>query len=933
MKSVLSLIIGFVLLIISGSEVNATHLRAADILLERVCGTLRYKITIIAYVNTNTTSEFGIGFNELYFGDGTFLDIPRTPSTPRPDLGKNVGIATFTTFHEFSAEGIYKITYSEKDRNANVVNIARSDDVPYNTSVQFDTRLGGCNKFPVLTVTPLDKACLAVAFTHNPGAIDAEGDSLSYELGVPFGEIDIPAAYTPPNDPRFYTNFSQGNEDKTGVPVFQIDSLTGTLLWDAAGLLGEYNIAFKIKEWRKNAAGVFELLSTTVRDMQIIVEECVNARPIVVVPSELCVEAGTLVTGIITGTDIENDLVKIELTREVFNLTSSPATATPDFINFSPPPAVITVSWQTNCTHVRQSPYSIIAKITDDPVDGPKLTSFNTWRIKVLAPAPTWKNPVLNVVNKTTILEWNPASCSNVQSMQIWRKVGSYLFKTGPCVSGMPSGTGYQLIATVNAGNGTYTDTNTGAGLVQGATYCYRLVGLINDTRTKVSDEICVGPIEADAPVITHVSVVKTDTAGSLRVSWRSPFNINKSQFPEPYKYSVYRAFGFVGSSGILLAGDQVSDTTFLDQEINTRDSVYNYRIVLYSKPAFATDFIPVDTSAVAASVRLAVEPAGTKMILHWRDSVPWSNTDPANPWHYIYRGEGIPDENKLTLIDSVNVTLDEFNYIDSGQWNNSAINRATYYSYKVMTSGTYGNPAIDVLENYAQLISAYPDNSGVPCAPALTIDKIDCQAFLETATCSGYVFTNSLHWKPETGSGCRIDIVKYIIYASTSESGGFSPIATTTDTLYLDSGLPSFARCYYITSVDSRGIESSAGKIVCQDNCPYFFLPNIFTPNGDSCNDFFTSDPEQSGLSECPIADNLRCSRFVAAAEVTVYNRWGRPVYSNNGEGPVKWNGRDSDGTELPVGIYYYYAVVQFNMIDPAQRRRIYKGWVKLAR
>lgn len=86
------------------------------------------------------------------------------------------------------------------------------------------------------------------------------------------------------------------------------------------GSIGEYNIAFKIIEWRKDSAtNVYRKLSTTTRDMQIVVEECMNIRPELQIPLNICVEAGTKIEEIIRGTDGDNHPVKIEVFSELID--------------------------------------------------------------------------------------------------------------------------------------------------------------------------------------------------------------------------------------------------------------------------------------------------------------------------------------------------------------------------------------------------------------------------------------------------------------------------------------------------------------------------------------------------------------------------------------------------------------------------------------
>ena len=58
---------------------------------------------------------------------------------------------------------------------------------------------------------------------------------------------------------------------------------------------------------------------------------------------------------------------------------------------------------------------------------------------------------------------------------------------------------------------------------------------------------------------------------------------------------------------------------------------------------------------------------------------------------------------------------------------------------------------------------------------------------------------------------------------------------------LYIDSGLPSYARCYKISAVIN--VESALSEATCNDNCPFFMLPNVHTGNTDGFNDTFNAN------------------------------------------------------------------------------------------
>lgn len=956
-----------------------THLRAGEITVERVsCNSLTFRITVTVFTDATSTVQFGGEDDWLDFGDGTRRLIPSIPSTPRPDLGTNVGIATFTIPHTYSGFQAYTISYSEPNRNRGVVNMDASVDTRFyiETRIIVDPFLG-CNNTPKLLIPPIDQACTGVAFFHNPGAYDPDGDSLSYEIVVPFRERNATVInYKSPNDPKFYTNVGTGNENANGPATFTINPADGTITWDAPGSLmrGEYNIAFHIIEWRKINDQWFSM-GFVRRDMQILVEECKNERPDLIVPENICVVAGTTITETIFGIDPDNHDVKIEAFSEVFNFAQaeSPAIYSPRPATFGPsvPPKQLQFQWNTECRHVKDQPYQVVFKITDNPPLGPKLVTFKTWFITVVGPEPEFVNANLNVANRSVALQWEPYVCDNATQIQVWRKVDSYAFTPAECQTGMPPNLGYELIQTLNlrdASNNPVTsflDTNRGQGLAFGAQYCYRLVALFPAPKggeSYVSDEICVDPIIADAPVITNVSVIKTATAsGEILVRWTKPFEINRAQFPGPFEYEVYRATGFSGENGLTLVSgpgrlpEDVLEIVDRDPLLNTKDNVYNYRVRLYSNTAQSPAYSLIKTSAAASTVRLDAESSLENISLTWSAVVPWSNVVQTTPnEHVIYRGPAGATEATLVQYVLVDPTDVGFSYVDDG------LSTTTEYCYRVLTRGAYGNPAIpEPLENFSQIVCAVPNDEEPPCAPVLTVDKTNCEEFIATAACDINSFSNVLRWERPSGA-CGDDILGYKIYRAAQADGdyvwleqaginGIVRETTFTDNGENGIGLNSLAYCYRISAVDRSGNESELTEPQCNDNCPYFELPNVFTPSeGDDCNSTFGAyrDPlfyangvneDGSVRWECGEVAAGKCARFVQAVSFRVYNRWGKEVYNNAGDSErsiyIDWDGRGTDGTELAAGVYYYAAEVTFLVVDPAKRTQTFKGWVHLVR
>ena len=106
----------------------------------------------------------------------------------------------------------------------------------------------------------------------------------------------------------------------------------------------------------------------------------------------------------------------------------------------------------------------------------------------------------------------------------------------------------------------------------------------------------------------------------------------------------------------------------------------------------------------------------------------------------------------------------------------------------------------------------------------------------------------------------------------------------------------PTVTGTYYI-AVDSAGCLGYGSIVVAVGVVPY----DAITPNGDDINDVW----EIPGIEYYP------------NASIKVFNRWGSLVHETSGGNYVAWNGT-SNGSELPVGTYYY--IIDLNNGDDAQ-------------
>jgi gliding motility-associated-like protein len=87
---------------------------------------------------------------------------------------------------------------------------------------------------------------------------------------------------------------------------------------------------------------------------------------------------------------------------------------------------------------------------------------------------------------------------------------------------------------------------------------------------------------------------------------------------------------------------------------------------------------------------------------------------------------------------------------------------------------------------------------------------------------------------------------------------------------------------------VDNRGCVDSVTNIVTVHN--RFFVPNVFSPNGDNKNDMF-----------------IVTSNGETLFSIEIYSRWGNLVFKRSGYQQIIWDGYMPQGRLVQPGTYYY--------------------------
>lgn len=929
----------------------ATHVRAGEITASRISDRdLTYRLTLTTYHDEIGGRMASEGQNDVTFcirpfngGAGTTLLVERTGRAP---INVATTINTFSKPFTFSSPGVYVISVGIENRNDGVVNMSNSVNTPFyvETVLVINASLG-LNRTPVMLNPPLDSARTGQKFCHNPAAFDADGDSLSYRLSIP--KQGTPGTCINRNvngyrDPALGVDPDAKNELQNAPATFTIDPITGDLCWDAPARTGIYNVAFIIEEWRDGVK-----IGEVVRDMQIVVADGPNRRPLLDPIANVCVEAGQIASQTARATDPDNNRLIFSAYGGVFNLDPqgkpiSPPLIATDYATFTPSvsqsqasPAVGTFRWLTNCSHVREAPYDVVIKVEDLPGRNQiQLASLESFAIRVVAPRPSGltATPSTGTAAGFT-LTWTSYRCQLPGAqMVIYRKEGCSGGTFSGCTNpGDPLALGYTEVGRVPVNATTFTDDNNGLGLRRGGVqYSYRIrvaYALPQGGFSPLSDETCLD-LPAQTPVLTNVTVDTTSTnRGVITVKWtRPPFKA--SDVPGPYQYRLSRATGLNGTDFTLIATinsnlDATVDTIYVDRNLNTVQNGYRYRLEFFH--TLNGTLTSLGVTEAASSVRLSVAPANQGLRLNWQAVVPWRNE---NQRHRVYR-EVRNRPGTFNLIAEVSVqSASTFTYTDDGTDRFTAdgthtikLSTDSTYCYRVETVGTYDSPRIRVgqLYNFSQIVCAAPADSTKPCPPVLTIDALNCDnpTGLE---CASSVVNNTLNWTYPVSNANNQECapaVSYNVYFTRYPEDPFTKIGQTTapTTTFRHTGLDSYAGCYYVTAVSRFGTESAKSNTVCNDNCTSLRLPNVFTPNGDGKNDLFTP---------------LSCTAFIETMTFVVYNRWGTKIFESNNP-TINWDGKTSDGQDLPSGTYYYQVTVTFKTLQKTSEPLTLKGWIQL--
>lgn len=133
-------------------------------------------------------------------------------------------------------------------------------------------------------------------------------------------------------------------------------------------------------------------------------------------------------------------------------------------------------------------------------------------------------------------------------------------------------------------------------------------------------------------------------------------------------------------------------------------------------------------------------------------------------------------------------------------------------------------------------------------------------------------IISDTLNWTKISGVYIANGWEKYLIIGNLLDSSLCNTINPNNGSAY-----------YYL---DMINIVKCSDTLV--QNYDDIIIPNIFTPNSDGINDYFSIDNSHFEM------------------QMQIFNRWGESVFYNEGYN-LYWDGRTRNNLICPDGVYYY--------------------------
>jgi gliding motility-associated-like protein len=286
----------FITLFLKTEYALASHIQGADISYTYI-GNNQYRFVINLYrdcsssvllnsplaINSTLTGSFGQCSQSSSSGTiGSLMTLVSGPTEvsqlcpselinsncvggTQPGTQKYVLERIITLNFSCGANAEWQVGFSFSARNTAITNLQN----PGTTDLYIEARIkqaaaNGANSSPVFSVLPVPYVCNNQPVIYAQGAVDAEGDSLRFTSINPLAVNATPALYVNPYTPTSPLATSSG---------FSVNAVNGQLTY-TPNQLQVAAITLLVEEFRNGV-----LISSTIRDLQVIVRNCSALNP------------------------------------------------------------------------------------------------------------------------------------------------------------------------------------------------------------------------------------------------------------------------------------------------------------------------------------------------------------------------------------------------------------------------------------------------------------------------------------------------------------------------------------------------------------------------------------------------------------------------------------------------------------------------------
>lgn len=285
MKRTLRLLPVFLLLLLSSFNMRGSHIASLDLSLVNIGGN-DYLVTFVLYRDcSGVAAPQSVPLTFVCTGNSALtFSLPQVPMLPTSGQevtpacsampskcmgGNTFGIQEYRYQSQVTLPACdsWVVSYTTCCRNPSNTIVNPTSQSAY-IEARLNTLLAPGSSAPTMTTIPNLLLCNGKLNCQNPGAVDKDGDSLSFKLVAPFTNSSSFVTYLPP--------YSATQPMPSNPPV-TINAFTGELCITPS-MSTIANVAIKVEKWR-TINGTPTQIGTAYRDMLVNVYNCTSEMP------------------------------------------------------------------------------------------------------------------------------------------------------------------------------------------------------------------------------------------------------------------------------------------------------------------------------------------------------------------------------------------------------------------------------------------------------------------------------------------------------------------------------------------------------------------------------------------------------------------------------------------------------------------------------